>query len=87
MFLRLYATYADQQGDFFDPLSFAAMQDNDQFWVVDCGIGYRLPKRFGIVSFEAKNLFDQEIRFQDTDPGNPRISPDQLLLLRLTLFF
>ncbi len=87
MFLRLYATYADQRGDFFDPLTLAAMQDDDQFWVVDCSIGYRLPKRRGIVLLEARNLFDQEIRFQDTDPGNPRIAPDQLLLLRVTLVF
>jgi tetratricopeptide (TPR) repeat protein len=87
MFLRLYATYADQRGDFFDPFTLAAMQDDDQFLVVDCSIGYRLPKRRGIVSLEARNLFDQEIRFQDTDPGNPRIAPDQLLLLRVTLAF
>jgi len=87
LFLRLYATYADQQGDFFDPLTRAAMQDDDQFWVVDCGLGYRLPKRRGVVALEARNLFDQEIRFQDTDPGNPRIAPEQLLLLRVTLLF
>jgi hypothetical protein len=36
---------------------------------------------------EARNLFDEEFKFQDTDPANPRISPESLILARCTLVF
>lgn len=84
------ATYVDQDGDFTVPDDFGdvvIVPGEDQFWVVDASIGYRLPKRYGIVTLEAKNLFDEEFNFQDTDPANPRIIPDRLILLSLTVSF
>ena len=63
------------------------VHDDDQFWVVDAGIGYRLPNRFGFLNLEAKNLFDHDFKFQDTDPANPAISPERLFLCRFTLAF
>jgi outer membrane receptor protein involved in Fe transport len=60
---------------------------DDHFWVFDASVGYRLPKRVGIISIEAKNLFDQNFNFQDTDPSNPRIQPKQLILAKITLAF
>ena len=57
----------------------------DSFWVVDTAIGYRLPKRFGRLAFQVKNLFDREFSFQDTDPGNPTVKPRRLALLTLSL--
>ena len=53
--------------------------------IVDASIRYRLPQRYGILSLEAKNLFDKEFQFQDLDPGNPRIFPTRLILFRFTL--
>lgn len=38
---------------------------NDDFVVVDAAVGYRLPKRLGIISLEIGNLLDQEFRFRD----------------------
>jgi hypothetical protein len=32
---------------------------SDDFFVVDAAVGYRLPRRFGIVSLSVANLFDQ----------------------------
>ncbi len=87
LFARLQASYFDQAGEFFDWLSLAALHDSDRFWVFDVSIGYRLPKRFGFIALEAKNLFDQDFKFQDTDPGNLVVSPEQLVLLRVTLAF
>jgi tetratricopeptide (TPR) repeat protein len=92
---RIKATYVDQDGKFFElivppPPAFPFVQavpGDDQFWVVDASIGYRLPRRLGLVTIEAKNLFDEEFKFQDTDPENPRISPESLILVRLTLAF
>ena len=61
------------------------MPDRDTFWLVDASIGYRLPKRYGLISVEAKNLFDKNFRFQDMDPGNPLIVPERLIVIRFTL--
>jgi hypothetical protein len=59
----------------------------DRFWVFDASIGYRLPKRLGIITIEAKNLFNEKFNFQDTDASNPRIQPKQLIVAKLTLAF
>jgi outer membrane receptor protein involved in Fe transport len=56
-------------------------------WYVDASIGYRLPKRYGKVTIEARNLFDKNFRFQDTDPSNPKIYPEYLILVKFTLAF
>ena len=80
------ATYVDQKGEFGNVFSGFASGD-DRFWMLDASIGYRLTKRFGLVSLVAKNIFDEKFNFQDTDPTNPRISPERLILLNLSLFF
>ena len=85
--LRVKATYVDQNGEFGNPLFGATESDSDQFWVVDAMVGYRLPKRYGIVSLEAKNLFDKGFRFQDIDPSNPEFVPEQAILAKITLSF
>jgi tetratricopeptide (TPR) repeat protein len=82
--------YIDQKGDFVTPKpdgSFSTVENSDRFWVTDASISYRLPKRFGIVGVEAKNIFNRKFHFQDTDPGNPRIMPGRLLLFKITLAF
>ena len=60
---------------------------DDQFWVVNASIGYRLPKRWSLITLEARNLLDEKFNFQDTDPANPRIYPERLVFARLTLAF
>ena len=87
MFLRLKATYVDQEGAFGNSLFGPTENGSDQFWVLDGAVGYRLPKRYGIFSLEAKNLFDQGFQFQDTDPSNPEIVPERALLAKITLAF
>ena len=77
-FFRLSPTYVDQDIESF-------IQASDRFWVVDSSIGYRLPKRFGIFSIEAKNLLDEQFNFQDTDPATPSILPDRSIFARLSL--
>jgi hypothetical protein len=83
---QLKATYIDQQGEFLDSTG-KFTHGEDQFWVVDALISYRLPKRYGVISLEAKNLFDEEFNYQDTDPSNPKYYPEQLLLARFTLAY
>ncbi|MFH0344518.1 MAG: TonB-dependent receptor domain-containing protein [Chromatiales bacterium] len=55
---------------------------SDNFWLLDASLGYRLPKRWGIVSFGVRNLLDNEFSYQDTnfDPvgeleGEPFLPP------------
>ncbi|VAX34490.1 FIG00860065: hypothetical protein [hydrothermal vent metagenome] len=80
-------TYVAQEGKFVNPVSPVIFEDSDNFWVVDASIGLRLPKRYGIVSIEARNLFNEKFKFQDTDSANPSIYPERLILAKVTLAF
>lgn len=82
---QIKTTYIDQDGDIGNRQGLESAED--QFWIVDAFISYRLPRRLGKITLEARNLFDQDIHFQDTDPAYPDIYPEQLLLTRLTLSF
>jgi hypothetical protein len=94
-YVKLKPMYISQDGEFtnvipdapFDMDPFDTINDEDDFWVVEASIGYRLPKRYGIISVEARNLFDENFRFQDTDPANPDIYPERLILGKITLAF
>lgn len=83
LFVKADATYVKQQGDF-AALAFAP-HGEDQFWVVDAAAGYRLPRAYGRLALEIKNLFDARFQFQDTDPGNPSIKPRRLAVLTFTV--
>ena len=85
---RMRFTYVNQEGEFVDPDTLESTgTDHDQFWVVDASLGYRLPKRFGLITVEARNLFDKSFKFQDTDPANPKIQPERLIFAKFTLAF
>jgi outer membrane receptor protein involved in Fe transport len=67
---------------------------SDNFAVVDAAIGYRFPKRWGIVSLEINNLFDEEFRFEDATfktsdqfDVNHLFLPDRMVLVRVVLNF
>ncbi|GMT46972.1 MAG: hypothetical protein IEMM0007_0538 [bacterium] len=80
-------TYVAQEGKFVNPVNLVIFEGSDRFWVVDVSIKYRLPKRYGIVSVEARNLFNEKFKFQDTDSTNPSIYPERLILAKVTLAF
>ena len=86
LILRLKGTYFDQHGDFADSTG-TVQPGGDRFWLLDAAIGYRLPKRLGLITFEARNLLNQRFKFQDTDPANPSVSPNRLFLGRFTLAY
>ncbi|MEM6620757.1 MAG: TonB-dependent receptor [Pseudomonadota bacterium] len=65
---------------------------SDQFVVVNLGAGFRLPDDLGIVSLEAQNLLDDDIRVQDRSFRRniftvPRFAPDLTIMARGTLQF
>jgi hypothetical protein len=59
----------------------------DDFWIVDASLGYRLPNRRGVLSLNVDNLFDTDFRFQDVDPENPSVMPERVAYFRFTLSF
>ena len=86
---RLKTTYVDQEGTF-QPQGAAAgtfVQGDDRFWITDASIGYRLPKRLGLITIEGKNIFDEFFNYYDTNPVSPRIQPESLFLFKLTWAF
>jgi tetratricopeptide (TPR) repeat protein len=87
----LQATYYDQNGEFLpqgrQPVSRNFLSGDDQFWVIDAAISYRLPKRYGFFTVGVKNLFDESFEYYDTDMVNPTIQPDRVIFGKVTLAF
>ena len=77
-FAGVTATYVDQEVEEFDPFG-GEVETGDDFVVVDVSVGYRFPKRRGIVSVSVKNLFDEDFEYQDdgfrTFSDEPALSP------------
>ena len=84
----LKGTYVNQKGSFDRLFQEGVFEPGeDDFWVVDAAINYRLPKRYGFITVGASNLFDKEFQYFDTDPANPRIQPDRFIFAKVTLAF
>jgi len=93
-------TYVDQsvQRDAF-AASMAALDGfqisgDDDFVLVDVSIGYRFPKRRGMLSLVVKNLFDTEFQYQDDsyrefrdEPSTGPYFPERTVMGRFTLSF
>jgi hypothetical protein len=79
-------TFVDQSGTFGDA-SGGLTRGGDTFFLVDLAVSYRLPKRWGLLTLEARNIFDTRIRFQDTDPANPTIAPERAVVFKFTVAY
>ncbi len=78
------STYIDQEGEF--ELAAGGFQSGqDDFWLFDVGISYRLPKRHGFITVGAMNVFDEEFSYFDADLDNASIQPDRAAFARITL--
>jgi tetratricopeptide (TPR) repeat protein len=86
---KLRATYIDQEGTFQPSTAELGtfVSGEDEFWIADALIGYRLPRRYGLITIEAKNLFNKSFKFQDTDPVRPLIQPERSIFAKFTLAF
>lgn len=85
LFATLVGTYIDQEGVFQDAATSSFQPGEEQFWIIDGALGYRLPRRLGLLTVEAKNLFDQDFQYQDRFTANPVIQPGRVIFVRLTL--
>jgi outer membrane receptor protein involved in Fe transport len=68
------------------------MSDHDQFWVLDASVGYRLPRRWGILRLTGKNILDKrfnynDVNFNTSEPLIPLFQPERQVFARLTLAF
>jgi hypothetical protein len=82
----LTTTYYDQDGKFVR-LDGTVENGDDNFWLVDAALRYRLPKRYGFITVGARNLFDEDFEYYDTDFDNPAIQPDRTAFATVTLAF
>ena len=84
----LRATYVDQKGLFDRRMNAGVFETGeDNFWVFDAAISYRLPKRYGFISAGVTNLFDKELNYYSADRDNPRYQPDRTFFAKVTLAF
>lgn len=80
-------TYWNQNGTF-EPQAApigTSVSGRDAFWLTDLAVGYRMPKRYGLITVGVKNFFDQKFNYFDTDPRNPLIIPDRMVFFKVTL--
>ena len=92
-FAGLTVTHVEQDLTF----NFGGPEDsktNDSFLITDLSVGYRLPKRMGIISIAAHNLFGEDFRFMDDTfrlvEDQPTVSPylpERSVFARVTLNF
>lgn len=86
-------TYVDQEVRR-DPEQSGLPQGESQFTLVDASIGFRMPRRLGLLSVGVLNVFGQEFDYLDDSyrsfSNEPYVSPyipERTLLGRLTLSF
>ncbi|NTW88528.1 MAG: hypothetical protein HGB26_05260 [Desulfobulbaceae bacterium] len=89
--LKSIATYAHQRGTFVNPeyypIIYQTQQDSDSFYIFDASVGYLLPKGYGQIDVQVKNLFDTNFHFQESDPDKPEFSRGRLFLLQFSRSF
>jgi len=85
LFANLTGTFVRQK------VESKAIKD-DNFFLFDASIGYRLPSRRGIISMEAKNILNESfsfknLNFQTGEPSYPHFVPTRTIFVRMTLNF
>ncbi|MGH9890608.1 MAG: TonB-dependent receptor, partial [bacterium] len=66
IFASLGLNYLNQEVN-----SVTAGEDQDEALIVDAALGYRLPRRMGILEIQAQNLTSNEFRYQGTQARGP----------------
>lgn len=83
--LLLEPSWIRQKGTFYGLNS--NYDGSDKFWILNASARYRLPGRNGEVSVAVNNLFDTSYQYQDTDPRNPRYTPERAIHVRAVFDF
>ena len=82
----LKGTYVNQDGSFErkDNVGFFT-GDEDDFFLVDAAISYRLPKRYGLLTIGVTNLTDENFEYFDSDRNNPSFQPNRVFFGKVTI--
>jgi hypothetical protein len=92
LFASVGATYVDQKlrGE----PNYQHKTGDSDFTVVDLGVGYRMPKRMGVVSLSVQNVFDEDFDYMDdsyrTFQDEPTVgpyTPERTIMGRVMLSF
>jgi tetratricopeptide (TPR) repeat protein len=89
-FAKFKATYVSQRGIFEQYSTSSMVPGNSDFWLLDASLGYRLPKRLGIMSVEATNLLNRTFKYQQnpsTITVMPLYQPARVIFGKLTLLY
>ena len=91
-FSQIKTTYVKQQVFVNNTSDTTGGYQQDGFALVDTSIGYRLPKRLGIIQFDIRNLFDQRFNYQSNNLRSQSIEqapffPYRAFYGRITLSF
>ncbi len=74
LFAKISGTYVNQNAAFNSDESIENFSES--FWTIDTTVGYRLPKRIGLISFEVRNILDNSFNYQSIlDASGPQLSP------------
>jgi tetratricopeptide (TPR) repeat protein len=86
--LTARGTWVRQSGDFGGYVASSPLRPGrDEYWLLDAGLGYRLPLRYGLISAGVTNLLDRNFQFFDTDLRNSSLQPGRTVYGRITLAF
>ena len=82
----LKGTYVNQDGEFETKDDRGVFEDgDDDFWLIDLAVKYRLPKRYGFVTVGVNNVFDKDFDYFDSDTDNPLMQPGRFVFGKVTL--
>ena len=84
---KLKLSYNNQTGSFSGNSRNNFQNGHTQFWLLDTELGYRLPKRYGIVSVGIRNLLDEHYNYQAIDQNQPELPQGRFLYGRVTFSF
>ncbi|MGH8491360.1 MAG: TonB-dependent receptor, partial [Gammaproteobacteria bacterium] len=78
LFASLGITHVNQRVDIQADIE---RTEGDEFILADIGVGYRLPRRLGILRLEVKNLFNEDFDYQGPHQRTPRVEEESALFL------
>ena len=85
--VRLATTYVEQEGRFSANEQFGIVSQEDDAWITDLSVEYRLPRRLGSIVLGANNLSDAFIDLVEIDPLAPLVATRRLVFGKIRLNF
>jgi Tfp pilus assembly protein PilF len=85
--LRVATTYVKQEGVFSADVTLPIVEKEDDAWITDFSLEYRLPRRLGVIAVGVRNAFDDSVDLLEIDPFNPLVATRRLAFGNVRLEF